>query len=200
MNWQTVKKFGEVRLFNFTLVLMAFPLLALIIRELNENGLKTIVFPDDLKYLYGVSLCYFLVMLIYNLVCPKIIKEYKSQEDFIHARQKLLEASNPDKKYEIILTNLSEDQKIVSERLIELRKLLGEETLNHSQKTNATAEYNKLIEQHYSSCIQRNLVREFKGTNSSRKVGIAMAMCLYLLATGIFLYLLIGKASLVFNS
>lgn len=201
MDWHTIRNFGKVGYFNLSyVVIIGVPLLAegykAIYFALNEINLS-ITLPYTFKVLYLASLFYAMGIAIYQYFCPKIVKQYDTGQDYIDASQEIYERAHPDRKVEIVLSNLLPNQNEVRENItIFIRRI---ENSKSQRQEKARAQLLAIVDGLYPSCVQRFLVNQYRASLISKKWAIYLSGFLYVSGTLLMVYLLIHKTQVVFS-
>lgn len=203
MTWTAVRNFGTVKYFNISYVVMiGVPVLATIYQAIQSKWLNshiTFVFPSTLKWLYAASIAYAFGIALYQIFCPPEVKTAQTIDEYVHIFKELYERALPDKKYNIVLTNLDSLQKDSSDRLVALHEKLFTTLQDSTQRQVTQTEYDGLIELLYPSCVQRYLIKDYSEKVKSRTIAIWASALLYFTGTGIMLYLIFCRAYLVFS-
>ena len=193
MKWSTIRALGKVKYFNLSyVVLLGIPLMAETYTVLHRLP-RYPSFPLSLKLLYVASICYAIGIAIYQYFCPSIIKMYESDVDYFEAEKEVHLNARPDRKLEIVLTNLLKEQENTRRRLEALNKLTNPNTIEK-------AELNSILETHYPSSVQRFLLADYNRKNTERRGLIVICGLLYVAGTAIMLWLLVHKSIKVFEA
>lgn len=190
MNWLLIKHFGKIKYFNISYAaILLIPIAKEIIDKLNTNiGRQPYFLPHTLVLLYAASLFYALAVAIYQFFCPSIIKAYDKEQDYIRDNMEIHMTAYPDLKLQIIRTNLREVQ---VETLKKIEDLVLENS--HQSKQALEKEFERLL----PSSIQHFLSGQFTEATTKYKWLIFFAFFLYIIGTGIVLYLLFRKSYFV---
>jgi len=201
MNWRIIKNFGQVKYFNVSYaVIIIVPILANTFHMLHEKFHYDILLPETVKYVYTASLIYAIAIVIYQLGCPPIIKEYQNIQDFIDKNLKQFENKLPDKKLEIVLAHLDkETQKDTRAEIISLYRI-DSSYLTPEQKINQDNQLNEKLKEVYSSCVQSHLTKKYDTENRKYPYLYWLSGVLYILGTGIITYLLIIRTYTVYTN
>lgn len=200
MNWRIIKNFGQVKYFNVSYaVIVIVPLLANTFHMLNEKFHYNILLPETVKYVYTASLIFAIAIVIYQLGCPLIIKDYQTLQDFIDKNLKQFENKLPDKRLEIVIANLNnETQKDTKNEIISLYKF-DTTGFTLEQKISHDNQLNEKLNEVYSSCVQSYLTIKYDTANKKYPLLYWLSGTLYLLGTGIITYLLIIRTYTVYT-
>ena len=124
VTWGTIRNFGRVRYFNLSyVVIVGLPVIVGGYEIIsNSADFSTIEFqlPLNLKLLYAANLCYVIAISLYQFFCPPMVKSYENDEHYVDSQQALMERAHPDRKYEIVLANLLDNQDTERDRIITL--------------------------------------------------------------------------------
>src|SRR5580704_6469156 len=154
MRWSNIRSLAHVKYFNVCYIaLVAIPVLAEIYLHFQKPGHHS-VFPWQLTCLYLSSICYALGLALYQFACPQIITQYERDTDYLQAEKEVHMNARPDRKVEIVLSNLLDAQMNIRDRLVSLRML-------RDPNSTQTAELDSIIEEYYPSCVQRYLLAEY---------------------------------------
>lgn len=202
MNWLTIRNFGRVRYFNLSyLVLIGVPIIAEtyeLLYRLDTGSTISLTFPPTLKLLYIASIFYALAIAIYQYFCPTIIKVYETEEDYLEAKQEIYERIYPDLKYNIVLTNLDGTQEEIKQEIIDTkaryRQTMGDE------KRLLKEELEQRLDLVYPGCVSRHLAHEYEKAQNRYRAAIYLSGVLYLLGTGLLVYLLVMKTITVITT
>jgi hypothetical protein len=118
---------------------------------------------------------------------------YERDIDYLEAEKDLHLNARPDRKLQIVLSNLLKEQKDTRNRLEELNKLPNPSSAEQ-------AEFDSIIAAQYPSCVQRFLLTEYQRANTSRWGLILICGLFYVVGTAIMLWLLIHKSIKVFEA
>src|SRR5574341_264014 len=173
VDWLSVRNFGRVKYFNLSyIVFIGMPLLAESYVSIRNSLANTSIdipifqsFPLTFKLLYLASLFYAVGIAIYQYRCPAIIKNFESELTYAADAQAIYERAYPDKKYEIILTNLTDAQQELKTSLVAARKerdaILNDSTETTQRKKESDEKLNLLMNATYPSCVQTYLINQF---------------------------------------
>lgn len=200
MTWLTVKAFGRIKYFNLSyIVLVGVPVVAELYATIYSHitSLRVLLeFPLTWKLFYAASLCYAVAILIYQYFCPTIIKQFDDVEAYVTAYQPLYERAYPDRKYEIVLANLSAVQQESRQTLVGLHDRLS--SAKPDELSQYEEKYRDLLGALYPACVQRFLVNGFENAKNERPCAMFTAGALYIIASLILAALLIWKSVTVF--
>jgi len=210
MDWIKIRSFGKVKYFNLSyVVLIGMPLLAEVYDYVHQLLAKMSIaiplldgFPLTFKLLYLSSLLYAIGMALYQFFCPPLIKNFESDLAYVRASQEIYERSHPDKKFHIVLANLTDSQADVRQKLIAEKanhdKVLGDSTSTTKDKNDALEKLYGMLNGLYPSCVQRFLVCEFLAEKNKYPAAIYISGCCFLGGTGLMLFLLFRKSARLF--
>jgi hypothetical protein len=201
LTWSVIRNFGRVKYFNISYaVLLGVPILAESYKAIYSAVHLVnidIQFPLTLKLIYLSSLCYAIAIAIYQYFCPETVKQYENEQIYVSAQQEILERAHPDRKCEIVLTNLLESQQGARVKIIDLQTQLAK-VLTPDRDT-IISELNKLVDSLYPSCIQRFLIKQYRKELLTRPWARYISGILYLAGTLLLSYSLIEKTYSVFS-
>jgi hypothetical protein len=193
MRWSNIRSLAHVKYFNVCYIaLVAIPVLAEIYLHFQKPGHHS-VFPWQLTCLYLSSICYALGLALYQFACPQIITQYERDTDYLQAEKEVHMNARPDRKVEIVLSNLLDAQMNIRDRLVSLRML-------REPNSTQTAELDSIIEEYYPSCVQRYLLAEYARKDLRLPCLIWICAILYLVGTAIMLFLVTWKTIKVFQA
>ncbi|MEJ0029094.1 MAG: hypothetical protein WDO15_01415 [Bacteroidota bacterium] len=205
MSWLVIKTFGRVRYFNISYVIMiGIPIIALIYDSLKDSewivglGLK-IEFPFNFKLMYVASILYAFGIAIYQFFCPAIIKRFDHEDEYVAAYLEIYLRAYPDKKYNIILTNLSDEQNETRAKIKTSFRARADPNLSGTDRQKADIEFNSLADLVYPGCTQRHLMQDFERLSKSKWALIWISGLFFLCGTGIMLFLIYSRVLLVFK-
>jgi len=190
MDWQTIKHFGKVKYFNISyVVILVVPIVKEIFEKINHSLNKEVYFiPFTIVILYAASLFYALGIALYQFFCPKLIKSYDKVQDYIRDNMQIYLTAYPDLKLQIIRANLTDIQK---ESKAKIEALLKEDT------TASRATLEKEMESLLPSCVQHFMTNEYNTSLTKYKILMWLSFLLYLIGTGIIVFLLFRKSYFV---
>lgn len=201
MNWRAIKNFGQVKYFNISYaVIIIVPLLASTFHLLNERVSYNLILPETVKHVYTASLIYSIAIVIYQLGCPLIIKEYQNLQDYIDKNLKQFENKLPDKKINIILAHL--DKETQDDTREEILSIYRTSTFGFTieEKAKHETQLNEKLNEVYSSCVQAHLTKKYNTENAKYPLLFWLSGILYMTGTGIITYLLIIKTYTVYTN
>ena len=205
MNWLIIKNFGRVKYFNISYVIMVgVPIMALLYDSMKHSdwitdlGVK-ITFPFNFKLMYTASVLYAFGIATYQFFCPPIIKRFDHEDEYVAAYLDVYLRAYPDKKYNIIITNLSDEQGETRSKIEVLYQTLNKPSSSSDDRLKAEVEFSSLANLVYPGCAQRHLMGDFDKLSKSKYYLIWLAGLLYLAGTGIMLFLIYCRVLLVFN-
>ena len=200
MTWLTVKAFGRVKYFNISyVILVSVPIAAELYAAIYSHVMSLAIvleFPLTWKLIYAASLCYAIAITIYQYFCPDIIKQFDDVEAYVTAYQPLFERAYPDRKYEIVLANLSEIQQDTRTELVRLHDKLS--SAKPEQRSRCDQEFRALLDALYPACVQHFLVKAFENAKIDRELAMFTAGSLYVVGSLILGGLLLWKSATVF--
>lgn len=168
LDWRRVRSLTKVPVFNFApIVLVVTPLVAAVIIDLRKY-LPRAVLPKTLLIAFLASLFFVGGRVLYEWFAPDSVKNFHSPAEYVKSEQEIWERSNPDKKLQIVLTNLEPSQKQTQDRLVELSRDRFQKSLLESE-----------VDDLYPSCVQRYLLKTYERDTGSRKVVIILALLAY---------------------
>lgn len=190
MDWQTIKHFGKVKYFNISYVaILLVPIIKEIFDKINHNLGKEVYFiPYTIVLLYAASLFYALGIALYQFFCPKLIKSYDKVQDYIRDNMQIYLTAYPDLKLQIIRTNLTDIQKASKEKI---------ETLVNEDTVASRAALENEMEILLPSCVQHYLTNEYNTLLTKYKFLMCVSLFLYLIGTGIIVFLMFRKSYIV---
>ena len=190
MDWQTIKHFGKVKYFNISYVaILLVPIIKEIFDKINHSLGKEVYFiPHTIVLLYVASLFYALGIALYQFFCPKLIKSYDKVQDFIRDNMQIYLTAYPDLKLQIIRTNLTDLQKASKEKI---------EMLVKDDSTASRTALEKEMELLLPSCVQHFLTNEYNTSLTKYKFLMWVSFLLYIIGTGIIVFLLFRKSYIV---
>jgi len=198
-NWLLVKNLGRVKYFNISyLVMLGIPVIATVYSSIDNDWLNqnlNFSFPINLKWTYAASISYAFAIAFYQFFCPKIVKRFDTENEYVNAYQHLYERAYQDKKVNIILSNLSTTQEKTKTTIVNLNQKLQNGTISPTEEY----ELDKLIHLVYPGCVQRFLVLDFNSKVQSRSLAYVLSSLFYLIGTAIMLFLIYDKVLLVFQ-
>lgn len=203
MDWLTVKNFGRVKYFNLSYVIMiGVPVLATIYQSIDSTWLKSYVdfsFPPAFKWMYGASILYAIGIAIYQIFCPSEVKRFDNSDEYVNTYQHLYERAYPDKKHNIILSQLTDSQKDTRIKIQQLHQELQSSSKSVEERKRIETEYEFLVNLVYPGCVQNFLIDRFDRKVQSKSIAFYISALFYLAGTGILTYLIFMRAYLVFS-
>jgi len=198
MKWSIVRGFGKVHYFNVSyLVLFAVPVLATIYSEVNQHNLH-LVLPMRLKVVYAASICYTIAIAVYQYRCPDIIKLYETDLDYVQATYPMYLRAHPDRKMEIVLANLLDNQLEIRNRVVNALRELNASVrpANDPVRQDLTT----MVDSVYDSCIQRHLIGEYKTAQTVNPLAMWVSIAFYIIGTLLMVGFLIERSYTVFTA
>ena len=203
MDWLIVKNFGRVKYFNISYVIMiGVPVMATAYHSIESSWLKsyvTFTFPPTFKWMYSASILYALGIALYQWFCPSEIKRFDTEDEYVNAYQDLYERAYPDKKYNILLTQLTDQQRDTKERIQLLHNIVEDRSLSEAARTVAKNEYDTLANLVYPGCVQNYLIADFRKKAKSKYGAFLLSALFYISGTSILLYLICCRAIMVYK-
>ncbi|HMV08148.1 MAG TPA: hypothetical protein PK325_01025 [Cyclobacteriaceae bacterium] len=203
MDWLTVKNFGRVKYFNISYVIMiGVPVLATIYQSIDSTWLKGYIdfsFPPSFKWMYGASILYAVGIAVYQIFCPSEVKRFDNSDEYVNVYQHLYERAYPDKKYSIILSQLTETQNDTRAKIQQLHQALQSPQRDGEQRKKMEIEYEFLVNLVYPGCVQNFLIDRFDRKVKSKSIAFYVSTLFYIAGTGILSYLIFQRACLVFS-
>ncbi len=154
-------------------------------------------FPFSLRILYISSICYTIAIALYQYFCPRIIKLFETELDYINSAYPVYLRAHPDRKYEIVLANLIESQSDLRRKLLDLKRDLDNPLNKHADVRQR--ELDSILDTVYPSCVQRYLTREYNRALQKHPIVMWLSGLLYFFGTLLLLYLLVDKSVNVFK-
>jgi hypothetical protein len=189
LDWRRVRTLTKVPVFNFApIVLVGVPIMAAVIIDLRKY-VPEAVLPKTLLIAFLASLFFVFGHVFYAWFAPDSVKNFQSPVDYVKSEQEIWERSNPDKKLQIVLTNLESSQKQMQDRLVGLSK-------DTSQKSTLEKE----VEGLYPSCVQRYLLKTYERNAGSHKMAIVLALLAYAIGTCWAGWLMYERIRMVFEA
>lgn len=203
MNWLTVKNFGRVKYFNLSYVIMiGVPVLATIYQSVDSTWVKEYVnftFPPAFKWMYGASILYAIGIAIYQIFCPSEVKRFDNSDEYVNVYQHIYERAYPDKKYNIILSQLTESQNDTRIKIQQMHQVLQTPSIDVIERKKIESEYDFLLGLVYPGCVQNFLIDRFEKQVKSKSVAFYISAVFYFGGTAILAYLIFMRACLVFS-
>lgn len=198
-----VKNFGRVKYFNISYIIMiGVPLLATIYQSLQNSWIKQHVdfdFPSGFKWMYTASISYATGIALYQFFCPKEIKRFDTSDEYVNVYQDLYERAYPDKKYNIVQSNIADSQEDTMNKIHHLNNVLKNVSLGVEERKIVQMEYDDLLNMIYPGCVQRFLFKDFEIKSKKNKAALWLSAAFYFGGTAILLKLIFCRAVLVFE-
>lgn len=195
INWTLIKTFGKIKYFNISyLVLFLVPFLIDFYEIIIDKNLGVSEFPFKLKLLYSASLAYALGIAFYQFFCPQIIKKFNSDFDYVNSYLEIDKELFPDKKLDIVLSNLTEAQNEIKNEIISLQKEINENLLNKDKLEELEQQLEEKLSLVYNGCVTRFLLNEYSDSEKKNSWAIYISGFFYILGTITLLILLFEKS------
>lgn len=186
-DWVLIRNLGRVKYFGISYAVLVFVPVAASFSWFPINL--------NIKYAYLASIFYAFAIALYQFMCPKIIKDYEKEQEYVRDNLDMFLREYADLKIEIILPNLNKlevDQRVRIERLIR-------ETEKSPDNVDLKSELAELVNSIYPKSVQRVLITEYNEAMNKHQWAIWISGLFYCLGTLIVLGLLIGKSIDVFT-
>jgi len=193
--WSTVRGFGNVKYFNISYgVLLGVPILhelyAKTVPFMEWFGALDHPFPTTLRWLYGASVSFAIAILMYQWFCPVEIKRFgKNEDEYLEAQYEIYKRALPNHRLNVVLANLDRDlDRDVYERVQSLLKR-RDSTIGQS-RLQVQCELDDIVNQLHPDAVQRYLLRDYERLNLRNPLARWASFGLYLVGSGILLFLL----------
>jgi hypothetical protein len=153
-------------------------------------------FPATLKLLYASTICYAIAIALYQYFCPRIIKLYETELDYVNSAYPVYLRAHPDKKVQIVLANLLQSQSDIKDQIEALKRELDDSLSGTNDELQQKLD--SIVKAKYPSCVQRYLLTEYERATKKHPAVIWTAGLLYSAGTLLLLYLLFQKSLIVF--
>ena len=195
INWTLIKTFGRIKYFNISyLVLFLVPFLVDFYVIIIDKKIGVSEFPFRLQILYSASLAYALGIAFYQFFCPQIIKKFNSDFDYVNSYLEIDKELFPDKKLEIVISNLTDAQAEIKDEIIRLQEEIDRNQLNKEKLKELEPELNEKISLVYNGCVTRFLLNEYSDSKKKNSIAIYISGLFYIIGTIALLILLIEKS------
>ena len=194
IDWTLIKNFGRIKYFNISyLVLFLVPFLVDFYSILIAKQIGIAEFPFKLKVLYGASISYALGIALYQFFCPQIIKKFDSDYDYVNSYFEIDKNLYPDKKFEIVTSNLTNAQEDIKTEIIKLKNEINNNPLDKGKVQLLEKELNEKIDLVYEGCITRFLLNDYEKSKTKNAIAVYVSGFFYIIGTISLLILLIEK-------
>lgn len=201
INWSLIKAFGRIKYFNISyLVLFLVPFLVDFYNVLIKMDFGIAEFPFRMQLLYSASFAYAIGIALYQFFCPQIIKKFDSDSDYVKNYFEIDKELYPDKKLEIVISNLTDAQSDIKSEIIRLQNEIDKNPLDKQKVEVLEAELNEKISLVYNGCVTRFLLKEYDSSEKKNGVAIYLSGIFYLIGTIALLSILLEKTYKVFTA
>lgn len=201
--WSRIRTFGKIKYFNISyIVLLIVPLVYDAkekIGRLLQWVADAIPLTGSLKWLYAASVLYAIGIALYQLFCPKIIKRYESEEEYIDAEFDQWKRVHPHHRLDIVRAGL--DPRVDDEASKKIEALLKEiDQASRSEQLEPQNKLDELLKILHADVVQRFLLKKYESEDvGGIKIVRWMAFLCYVFGSLIVLAILIVKSVRVFS-
>lgn len=126
IDWIAIRNFGRVKYFSIAYVAIIGILIAAEVYQVIDDDHAYPEFALSLKLFFLSSLCYTVAIALYQYFCPRIIQQYRTEEEYVNAVHDVYERAHLYRKTEIVLANLLDTQNYYKSRIEQLQKNIAE--------------------------------------------------------------------------
>lgn len=136
-----------------------------------------------LKIAYFASLSYFVSCVLFAVYCPDIVKQYDCAVDRIERERNSYANSNPAYRFEIVITQLGQNEVA----RIELLRLAAErDSAIGSNRAELDTQINELVDREWVNAVQQYLARGYDEADLSRpRARASCTLALVVFALGV---------------